>query len=735
MAAKVRDIASYSDAHLIGEGGFGAVYRARDENHNRDVAIKVLPSELGADERRRFERERQTMGLLGDHPFVITVHESGFTDDGEAYIVMEHASGGSLGERVRNNGPMPWAEAAKLMAAVADAVQVAHDNGVLHRDIKPHNVLIDKFEQPKLADFGIAAVASSASSPDEETAATIAHASPELMRGEPSTEAADIYALGSSVFALIKGTPAFFRPDDQSVEPMIERIQTEPPPDLRKVGIPDDLATVIERAMAKEPADRFPTAGELAEALRTAATGHGPPTGPLTIAPEDIPTLGDGPGTNGSSSNGTGTGANDRGTVGDSTNGARDPESGASEPRSDSGSGSGSRSGSGSGSGAAKNPRQARKRRKPAENRRAKAPAAKADSGNDVGVDAAGEEKADTSAAAATDEAAAEGSPADAKEGGDASSEVAATTATPKSAAASGSVAVDERSTEDDSDGPADDEEPGTATDDAEEATEKAVRKAGAPPLPPHHYQSLPDPDPEWTATRIAALGVALAALIATVAIATVLIRGNDSETNLADGTATVDSEAELGADAAVSDETTVEVDCPSEIPINARVFCSIFTTNATSGEWHLPAFLAEPQPIEVVPGEYEIFVAPTNPEAVGDEFSLVVELEGTDGDTVEFTHTFTVVELFAEVECPDEVALGGSGVCRIVSYNATDGEWNIPRFGGEALRELNGEEAIFVEPSEASSVGQRYEITVVVRNAAGESYSTSAEFEVVDAS
>jgi len=666
VVARVRDIAGYSGARLIGEGGFGAVYRARDETHGRDVAIKVLPSELGDDERRRFERERQTMGLLGAHPFVVQVFESGFTDDGEAYIVMEFASGGSMGERVRSTGPVPWAEAAKVMAAMADAVQIAHENGVLHRDIKPDNVLIDGFGNPKLADFGIAAVAGSTTS-TTNTLTTVAHAAPELMQGEPSSEAVDIYALGSSAYALIKGTPAFYRPDDDDMTPMVGRIQNDAPPDLRKFGIPDDVVKVIEQAMAKDPADRYTSATALAQDLRAASAGEGPPTGPLTIAPDDLPTI-------------AAQTAADRDA---STNGA-------------SSNGTSNRSAAGVKAGATAG---------------AAASAVGKAGDEDGAVETA--DKTDTEApesADADNDASRNGDDGDSDEGGG-----------------------DDTSADDDSGGESGSDDGGeeggeSSSDETDPSLSTGVHKPGSPPLPPHQYESVAEPEPTWSAGRIAALGIAVAAFIAAVALAVVLIGAEDEAIDAGDGSAAT------ALTVVGNGEPAVQVDCPSVIPVGAKVFCSIFTTNAVSGQWRLPAFLDGPQPIEIVPGEYEIFIAPTNPEAVGEKFTMIVDVEGTDGSSAQLVHDFSVVELYAEVSCPLQIPLNQSVVCDITSYNATEGEWSIPRFGGSGLEVVPGSNPIFIEPSDPDSVGSRYEITVVVRDGDGQSYTAMSEFEVVPA-
>ncbi len=272
MAARTRAIGRFGNAELIGRGGFGAVYRAEDVEHGRQVAIKVLPGNLDETERRRFDRERQTMGRLGSHPAIIPVHESGYTEAGEGYIVMELASGGSLRDRLDREGPIPWREAAEVAIAIAGAAQAAHDQGVLHRDIKPDNILIDGYGNPRLTDFGIAAVAGNATA-TTSTTATLAHAAPEVLEGQTSTAAVDVYAIGSTFANLVLGRPPFHLPEDVGVTPMIGRALTQPPPDLTAHGVPAAVAAVIARSLAKEAAGRQPSAAQLAAELRSALDG------------------------------------------------------------------------------------------------------------------------------------------------------------------------------------------------------------------------------------------------------------------------------------------------------------------------------------------------------------------------------------------------------------------------------------------------------------------------------
>ena len=253
------------DAELVAHGGFASVYRAWQTDFNRDVAVKVLAADAtDPDVRTRFEREVRAMGSLSHHPHVVPVYDAGIHDD-RPYLVMPYLSGGSLAREL-GRGPLPPDEVARVGRAVADALDAAHRAGLLHRDVKPANILRTAYGEPKLADFGVARFAD-ATATHGQLALTLAYAAPELLRGEPATVASDVYSLGATMHALLRGAPPFELPDGAAPMAVAVRIVTDDPPDLRAAGVPAALAAVVERAMAKEPAARYPSAAALRQAL------------------------------------------------------------------------------------------------------------------------------------------------------------------------------------------------------------------------------------------------------------------------------------------------------------------------------------------------------------------------------------------------------------------------------------------------------------------------------------
>jgi serine/threonine protein kinase len=243
---------------VIGSGGSGVVYRGRQAAFDRDVAVKVARHVDGADgaPAARWEREVAAVGRLSNHPNIVPVFDAGITEDGSPYLVMPHVPKGSLGDRIRREGPVPPDEVASIGARLADALATVHAAGVLHRDVKPDNVLWSPHGEPQLTDFGIARLEDLTTTNDLALQATIAYAAPEVLAGEPATEASDIYGLGATLYACLTGSSPHPSGSGENVAALVARVLEEDPPSLAARGVPADLAAVIERAMARQPADR-----------------------------------------------------------------------------------------------------------------------------------------------------------------------------------------------------------------------------------------------------------------------------------------------------------------------------------------------------------------------------------------------------------------------------------------------------------------------------------------------
>ncbi len=181
------EIPGVEDLTEIGRGGMAVVYKGRQPTFSRDVAVKVV-TVAGVDERlrHRFEQELQAVGALSEHPNIITVHGAGETSDGLPYLIMGFQPAGSLADRLRTRGPVPWAEVADIGVKMAGALESAHRAGVLHRDIKPENILVSSFGEPVLADFGIARLEGGAHlTASGMVTGTPAHTAPEALQGQP----------------------------------------------------------------------------------------------------------------------------------------------------------------------------------------------------------------------------------------------------------------------------------------------------------------------------------------------------------------------------------------------------------------------------------------------------------------------------------------------------------------------------------------------------------------------
>ncbi len=272
----------------IGRGGFGVVYRARQEQFRRDVAVKIISARLDARARARFTQECRALGQLSGHPHILGVYDGGIDPDEHGYLIMLFMPRGSLAERLRLSGPMDWREAVDIGIRLAGALQTAHQAGILHRDLKPANVLVDEYSAPRLADFGQARFVDADVTRSGDITATPAYAAPEVIQGRPATAQADVYSLAATVMALVLGHPPFDSASDESMAPVLFRVLSEPPPDLRGFGVPAQVAAVLETALAKDPAHRQDSALTLGVALQRAQQASGLAVTPLAVAGQPL---------------------------------------------------------------------------------------------------------------------------------------------------------------------------------------------------------------------------------------------------------------------------------------------------------------------------------------------------------------------------------------------------------------------------------------------------------------
>ena len=279
-------IDDFENVELIGSGGSAQVYRATQVSFERDVAVKIL-SHTDEQLNRRFDRERRAMGKLSNHAGIVPVYTSGTTSFDQPYLVMPFYARGSLADQIKS-GPMPWQEAVDHLTLVASTIGHAHDNGVLHLDLKPGNVMVADDGTPRVADFGIAKLLTDQTSRSAtNTSFTPAYCPPEILNGEAPNTAADIYGLGATLWALVAGRPPF-QADETSANSIVAvmgRVAHEPPGDLRDRA-PEWVCRIIERAMAKDPAARFSTGQEMAAALEAGEAGQTASQATVAVPPQ-----------------------------------------------------------------------------------------------------------------------------------------------------------------------------------------------------------------------------------------------------------------------------------------------------------------------------------------------------------------------------------------------------------------------------------------------------------------
>lgn len=258
----------YRLGQLIGEGGMAVVYLGRDLLLNREVAIKILRDQYASDENflKRFEREGQIAAGM-THPNIVSVYDVGH-DDSQHYIVMEYIRGPNLKELIHRQGPFSVDGAVFIISQVASALDYAHQRGLVHRDIKPQNILVDRNGNAKVVDFGIAKGMRDPSLTEAGTGmGTVHYVSPEQARGGDIGPASDLYSTGVVLFEML--TRALPFDADTPVGVAMHHVNTPPPrPSSINPDIPPQIDAIVLRALAKDPSDRFPSGAALEMALR-----------------------------------------------------------------------------------------------------------------------------------------------------------------------------------------------------------------------------------------------------------------------------------------------------------------------------------------------------------------------------------------------------------------------------------------------------------------------------------
>src|SRR3984957_9068844 len=267
--------AGFDSVEEIGRGGFGIVYRCAQPMLDRAVAVKVSITDLDPDNLDRFLREQRAMGRLSGHPHIMNILQVGTTTRGRPFIVMPYHAKNSLEVLIRRHGPLDWCETLSIGVKLAGALEAAHCAGTLHRDVKPGNILLTDYGEPQLTDFGIARIAGGFETATGVITGSPAFTAPEVLEGASPTPASDVYSLGATLFCALTGHAAFERRTGEQVIAQFLRVTSQPTPDLGNQGLPADVAAIIERAMARDPADRPATAPEFGDELRAVQSCNG----------------------------------------------------------------------------------------------------------------------------------------------------------------------------------------------------------------------------------------------------------------------------------------------------------------------------------------------------------------------------------------------------------------------------------------------------------------------------
>ena len=279
-----RTIGHYEIIEKIGEGGMGAVYKARDIRLDRSVALKMLPGEsvANSERKRRFALEAKAASAL-NHPNIITIYDIDVAD-GVDFIAMEYVAGHTLADLIPPDGMEP-ARAIQFGAQIADALATAHQSGIVHRDLKPSNIMVNEQGRVKVLDFGLAKLIEPVSGEGAATRTaatqtgegailgTVSYMAPEQAEGKPVDQRADIFSFGAVLYEMLSGVQPFRR---DSVLGTLAAIVRDEPPALDAARIPPAVRQVVKRALEKNPEARYASGGELASALASVSRAVAP---------------------------------------------------------------------------------------------------------------------------------------------------------------------------------------------------------------------------------------------------------------------------------------------------------------------------------------------------------------------------------------------------------------------------------------------------------------------------
>ncbi|MFC4532351.1 serine/threonine-protein kinase [Sphaerisporangium dianthi] len=278
-------VADYLVEAVVGRGGMATVYRARDRRLGRAVALKVLAPQLSADQRfrDRFVRESRLVAAV-DHPNIIPIYEAGEADD-LLFIAMRYVDGADLRKLIQGSGPLPVARAYRLFSQIASALDAAHQNGLVHRDVKPANILVSEGtdrdpEHVYLTDFGLtkSTFSEAGLTSHGHFMGTPRYVAPEQIRGLPVDGRSDLYAFACVVYEALSGLPPFQR--DTELALLYAHVSHDPPPlTPYRPDLPHSVNQVMNRALAKSPAERYVTCRQFVAALRDAISSDDQPTG------------------------------------------------------------------------------------------------------------------------------------------------------------------------------------------------------------------------------------------------------------------------------------------------------------------------------------------------------------------------------------------------------------------------------------------------------------------------